>query len=181
MLKLVKESLFEDQQEIVRKDKPSNNRMELTAGLVIIQHGSILLVHPKGTSWYGTYSIPKGHIEEGEKILDAAIRETREETGLMIDKKDIIDPEPKYIDYKDKKGNVYKRVYFFIVNPKHPIEKDSISVDNEEVDWAGFVLEKKAYARIFWRLKPVLEEIEKVTKIEKEREKKEKEAEENEE
>ena len=167
-MKLVKESLLEDVYQ-----EPKQVKMELTAGLVVIQKGSILLVHPKGSSWYGTYSIPKGHIEEGEKILDAALRETREETGLMIDKSDIIDPEPKFIDYKDKRGTTYKRVYFYIVNPKNLIEKAAISTDNEEVDWAGFILEKKAHSRIFWRQKDILAEIEKVTKIEDKREEKE--------
>lgn len=167
-MKLVKESLFE-KEEIIDNTQ-HNSKMELSAGLAIIQKGSILLVHPKGQSWYGTYSIPKGHIEKGESILDAAIRETREETGIMIDKYDIIDPEPKYIDYKDKTGKTYKRLYFFIVNPKVPIEKDAISVDGEEVDWSGFILEKKANSRIFWRQKEILSEIEKVTKIEEKRE-----------
>ncbi len=46
-------------------------------GIVIGPHGKILVVD-QGGSW----SLPKGHIENGEKILDAAKREIYEETGI---------------------------------------------------------------------------------------------------
>jgi len=152
----------------------SKNRLELTAGLAVIQEGSILLVHPKGTKWYGTYSIPKGHVEEGESLLEAAIRETREETGITIDKNDLIDPEPKFVDYEDKHGNLYKRVYYYVVNPKIPIIKEAIKSDDNEVDWSGFVLAEKAEARIFWRMKSILENIDFVDEIEKAKKEKKK-------
>lgn len=152
-MKVIRESIFE--QEI-------NDPIKLTAGLAIIQNGSILLGHPAGSKWYGTYSIPKGEIEEGEDLLTAAIRETREEVGLTIDPKDVKDTEPRHIDYKDKSGKVYKRVYYFIVNPSDPISSDALDPDKKEIDWAGFILKDKAEQRIFWRLKPILDEIEEV-------------------
>nr|HPI82233.1 NUDIX hydrolase [Candidatus Paceibacterota bacterium] len=78
-MKLVREKLFE--QEL---DDP----IQLSAGLAIIQNGSILLGHPTGQKWWGTFSIPKGQVEKGEDLLEAAIRETREEIGINIDPKD---------------------------------------------------------------------------------------------
>jgi predicted NUDIX family NTP pyrophosphohydrolase len=46
----------------------------------------VLLVHPGGPFWInkdtGAWSLPKGGMEEGESILDAAIRELEEETGI---------------------------------------------------------------------------------------------------
>ncbi len=46
----------------------------------------VLLIHPGGPFWAkkdeGAWSIPKGEIAEGEDPLDAAKRETREETGF---------------------------------------------------------------------------------------------------
>ena len=137
-----------------------NDPIKLTAGLGIIQDGTILLGHPTGQKWHGTYSIPKGEVKEGEDLLTAAIRETREEVGLAIDPKDVEDTEPRYIDYKDKSGKVYKRVYYFVVKPKTPISSDSLEVDKKEIDWAGFILKDKATERIFWRLKPILDEME---------------------
>ncbi len=154
-MKLVKEYLFE---------KEINDPIKLTAGLAIIQNGTILLGHPTGSKWYGTYSIPKGEVEEGEDLLTAAIRETREEVGLTIDPKDVQDTEPRYVDYKDKSGKVYKRVYYFIVNPSTPISSDALQPDKKEIDWAGFILKDKAEQRIFWRLKPILDEIKETEK-----------------
>lgn len=47
-------------------------------GVVINRHGEILVVSQKGTSW----SLPKGHIDEGENPITAARREIYEESGI---------------------------------------------------------------------------------------------------
>jgi predicted NUDIX family NTP pyrophosphohydrolase len=49
----------------------------------------VLLVHPGGPFWqhkdHGAWSVPKGEVQEGETLLEAARREFREETGVAID------------------------------------------------------------------------------------------------
>jgi 8-oxo-dGTP pyrophosphatase MutT (NUDIX family) len=47
-------------------------------GVVINPKGQVLVVNQNGTSW----SLPKGHIEEGEDALTAAQREIYEESGI---------------------------------------------------------------------------------------------------
>ena len=47
-------------------------------GVVLDAAGRVLLVSQHGTSW----SLPKGHVEEGEDLLDAARREIYEESGV---------------------------------------------------------------------------------------------------
>jgi predicted NUDIX family NTP pyrophosphohydrolase len=58
----------------------------ISAGLVIVRSGEVLLVHPGGPFWAnkdeGAWSIPKGLLEVGEDALAAAIRETSEELGI---------------------------------------------------------------------------------------------------
>jgi nucleoside triphosphatase len=56
---------------------------EPTVGVFIFnQSGEILLV--KSHKWYGKYVVPGGHVELGERIEQAAVREAKEETGLDI-------------------------------------------------------------------------------------------------
>ena len=49
----------------------------------------VLLVHPGGPFWVkkdaGAWSIPKGLVDEGEDLLEAAKREFLEETGTVVD------------------------------------------------------------------------------------------------
>lgn len=47
-------------------------------GVVVNEKGQILVVNQHGTSW----SLPKGHIHEGESRVHAAIREIHEESGI---------------------------------------------------------------------------------------------------
>ena len=62
-----------------------------SAGLLLYRRTGetveVLLVHPGGPFWaykeVGAWSIPKGELDRGEKPLNAAKREFREETGLV--------------------------------------------------------------------------------------------------
>ncbi|HYO64040.1 MAG TPA: NUDIX domain-containing protein [Pyrinomonadaceae bacterium] len=51
---------------------------ESAGGIVLDARGRVLVVSQHGTSW----SLPKGHVEEGEDYLSAALREIGEESGV---------------------------------------------------------------------------------------------------
>jgi nucleoside triphosphatase len=56
---------------------------EPTVGALIINtDGKLLLV--KTHKWKGKYTIPGGHVELGERLLEALSREIYEETGLEM-------------------------------------------------------------------------------------------------
>ena len=57
---------------------------ELSCGFIIIDPKElrILGVHPTGHG--KVFDIPKGHIEKGETPLQCAIRELKEETGIIV-------------------------------------------------------------------------------------------------
>lgn len=59
-------------------------KVELTV-LCLIQKGdSYLLQNRVKKDWKG-YTLPGGHIEPGESIVDAVVREMKEETGLTVE------------------------------------------------------------------------------------------------
>jgi 8-oxo-dGTP pyrophosphatase MutT (NUDIX family) len=119
------------------------NRREISAGGLIWRRerdGSIkvVLVRPAGRN---TWVLPKGHVEEGETIAQAAVREVREETGLTVGK---IEPlgEIAYV-YSSRERNgttltrIFKRVHFFLMEHTGG---DTSAHDSEtaEVAWLSF-------------------------------------------
>lgn len=54
---------------------------DIAGGVVVNTHtGYILIVNQNGDSW----SLPKGHVEDGETLLAAAQREITEESGITV-------------------------------------------------------------------------------------------------
>lgn len=140
--------------------------MKKSAGVIIILNDNkILLTHPTNSRWVASFSFPKGGIEKDETKLKAAIRELKEETSIVVNKSQITNPdEPIVINYTDRKGEIYKRLYLYTVYindiseigltdeiiPVHKLQKD-------ELDWAGFISKKDAINKIFPRVAHLLD------------------------
>lgn len=58
-------------------------RVELTTLCLIYKGDKILLQDRVKNDWRG-YALPGGHVEQNESIVDAVIREMKEETGLTV-------------------------------------------------------------------------------------------------
>lgn len=57
--------------------------VELTVLCLIHRENQYLLQDRAKEDWKG-YTLPGGHVEKGESIVDAVIREMKEETGLTV-------------------------------------------------------------------------------------------------
>ena len=53
-------------------------------GVVVLRHGSVLIVRRAKPPGIGEWSLPGGSQELGETLFEAAAREVREETGVTV-------------------------------------------------------------------------------------------------
>lgn len=70
-----------------------SDRFTLRLAVLVIIHneqGEILLHQRAGTNYMdGYYDFPSGHVEDKESIKAAAVRELAEETGIVVQEKDL--------------------------------------------------------------------------------------------
>lgn len=146
------------QEKSINKDM---SNLQRSAGIIFVFDNKILLCHSTNSKWYGFYMPPKGHIEENESEEEAAIRETSEEIGIVVDesmlgKKHLI----KYL----RGGRVFKEVAIFEchVNSLEEVGLTSEILPKEqlqleEIDDARFMSKEEASIRIFHRYSKLLE------------------------
>lgn len=52
---------------------------------MVIEKSSVLLIKRKNQPYKGSWALPGGFVECGETVENAAIRETKEETGITVE------------------------------------------------------------------------------------------------
>lgn len=58
--------------------------------VLLVREGRLLLGRRAGTGYAdGRWHLPSGHLEEGESVVEAAVREAHEEVGVRIDPSDL--------------------------------------------------------------------------------------------
>ena len=105
-----------------KRKKTLQVRREISAGGLIWRHKpdsrkiEVVLVRPAGRD---TWVLPKGHIEAGEKVLDAAVREAGEESGLKVTPGDRLGDVSYVYSWRDQPDlppvRIFKRVYFYFM------------------------------------------------------------------
>jgi 8-oxo-dGTP pyrophosphatase MutT (NUDIX family) len=114
----------------------------IKAGCVVINGEGKLLLVKDVTANYDYWSLPKGHAEPGEELVDVATRETREETGWRVD---IIRPLGD-VRYFSKVENEAVILHLYLAEPAELLEKTE---PDEWPEWFAFdKLEGKLYPDI---------------------------------
>jgi 8-oxo-dGTP diphosphatase len=78
----------------------------LGVSVILFQDGAVLLVRRGQAPWQGAWSLPGGGIERDELPQDAALRELKEETGIVAAIEGLL--ETIELDAEDASGRVRK-------------------------------------------------------------------------
>ena len=105
-----------------------NSGVDFAAGGIVLSKNKILLVKNKrgdssgdGKPWWG---YPKGHLEEGEKPSEAAVREVFEETGFEVK---IVNTKPMAESRYEIERNgeiLQKTVWFYEMEVVEPFKNE---------------------------------------------------------
>ncbi len=60
-------------------------------GAVVVHEGRVLLVRRGNEPLKGHWTLPGGLLELGERVVDGVVRETREETGLIVEPLELVE------------------------------------------------------------------------------------------
>ena len=92
----------------------SRFKMIASGYLMLIRGGKILLSRRFRTGYEdGKYSLPAGHIEDGETLTAGTCREIREEIGIVLHPKDL-----KLVHVMHRRHVDIRVDYFFTINTK---------------------------------------------------------------
>ena len=127
------------QTEATSKSSTGQVYPEPTVGALIInKEGKILLV--KSHKWFDKYTLPGGHIEVGETMIEAVKREVKEEVGLdvqvghqLLMQEAIFAPE------------FYKKRHFIFIDFACRSENDQVKLDQDELQEYLWIYPGAAY------------------------------------
>lgn len=104
--------------------------------LFLMRHNQVLLLRRYKTGYEdGKYSVPAGHVEEGEGALQAMVRETKEEIGLDIKKEDLM---VAHVMHRQKLDEAKERIDFFFTLKKWRGEPRICEKDKcDELKWVA--------------------------------------------
>lgn len=102
-------------------------------GAIIVEDGRVLLIKRGQPPLLGEWSIPGGVLEFGETVREAAIREAREETSLVVEAQELLGVFDRVI--RDEAGRV--RYHYLLVDFLcRRVEGEPVAAgDAEEARW----------------------------------------------
>lgn len=105
-------------------------------GAIILSEGRILLEKRKNAPAKGKWTVPGGLVELGESIVQAVIREVKEETGLDVAEPGLVD----VVDHVESDARGKVRYHFVIVDYHVKVEGGVLRAasDAEDLKWVRF-------------------------------------------
>jgi nucleoside triphosphatase len=102
---------------------------EIVVASILVTDGKVLIT--QSAKWSHKWTIPGGHIEEGETMLEAFKRETFEETGITVDSGDLL-----YIDDLVLPPEYHRKAYFVVIVFRGVVTQDTVSLNQEAYKYA---------------------------------------------
>jgi len=100
---------------------------------ILLQDDKVLMLRRYKTGWMdGMYGLPAGHLEKGEKLFEAAIREIYEETGVRIDENDL---EFKHVSHRSEAGNFEYMDFYYIVRKWSGVPRITERDKSDDIQW----------------------------------------------
>ncbi|MDP9225047.1 MAG: NUDIX hydrolase [Actinomycetota bacterium] len=107
-----------------------DDKIGVGVGAIVAQDGRLLMVRRAKDPGRGLWSIPGGHVELGEYLMDAVRREVKEETDLDVEVRELIGilelPEEDHLIILDYGAT--------IVGPGRPTPGDDV----DDARWVPF-------------------------------------------
>jgi nucleoside triphosphatase len=128
-----------DQQPSLTKTLVKRVFPEPTVGALIVNsEGRILLA--KSHKWFDKYTLPGGHIEVGEKMVDAVRREVKEEVGLDVEVVEML-----LVQEAIFAPEFYKKKHFIFIDFYCRSKDQEVKLDHEEIQDYIWVFPGAAY------------------------------------
>ncbi len=102
----------------------------ISTGVAVIKDNKILMVRRQSNDYLGgVYELPGGGVDDGETIIDGAIRELKEETGLDVSR--IITTFPGF-DYSTNKKPHVRQINLLVETKPAPV---TLSSEHDDFIW----------------------------------------------